>query len=539
MRISSRRLRWGAVLLLTLLCGVLIRPARSWVDQRVIGRLLDPRLEAGQVHFHASGSLLEIQQPSWRSGPGEQELEVSAERAWFALDAERLLDKHFIAPKVVLEAARLQLKDSSPRARPVSNVWQAALSQRVRELDWHDVGQRFRRVLATDELTPTWRERMQRWSSHSADMLRAAEEMELDDPSLKNPLRWEAEQQVKIEQLAKLAQEQLVVKEKFASLHQLVDAKSRRVEERLALELEKIDDQLQQQVGDPELVARIARDMVRSSALTAWNRVADYARLGDCLSRATWGSLPEMTYGNVRSSSTPVLDLREIVAEGFFTHARLRTPFQLTGRYQRLPGAPLRCQNDSVWQLRFNPAERPLILIVSNRRAAAATTDLQLASPIAGVGGESKPCPRLVLAAQGERLSGEFLLQPEELQPEDWPDGYDPQVVQPIPLHVAGTWEQIEFEVVDELPPWLLAMTQRTIERELLSSRGELASQLQSLQESHLAQFAEVATAAREGMARTTGQGELIAEQLAQRRLHSERIQREREFARRPASTLR
>jgi len=503
MRIRSRRLRWGLIGCLAFACIGLIRPARTWLDQRVLAPWFDPNLSISQLHLHASRGVLELRELQWSARQGSQTLGITAERGWLAFEAEPLLDKRLSIPKLLLEKTQLQLTDvavaessggmqANGGRLPGRSVWQEALMERVQSLDWQQLTREFMTFLADDDLPRTWHERMERWIARSQQAAQQALSLEASTTSLANPLRLESEQQLKLQQLAGVLQEQLQVSQQFASLEQLVAATIRRVEERMEQDVERSMQVVEQQTADPGLVTAIAAEMVRDAAHRAWAEVRGFAEVAERVARAQVGpgsleqastkqASTEQWNIDVRSLQTPAMAISEVRADGIFNHGQRQTPFQLLGEYQAAQQADYRYQHKSMWHIIFNEPTHCHSVFVAQRHGSATINsatinsatinDLQLSSAVA----EQPAWNRLVLASDGATLDGEFTLLPQ-----DWSELFEAAPHDPISVKITGDWRQAAFEVIDPLPEWLREAARQKIEVELLRTHGKLVAELET-----------------------------------------------------------
>ena len=144
----------------------------------------------------------------------------------------------------------------------------------------------------------------------------------------------------------------------------------------------------------------------------------------------------------------------------------------------------------------------------------------------------------MVLTSDGSTLEGEYTLAPE-----NWPSTYAAQAEAPLRLQVAGTWQQVKFEMMDPLPDWLLAITRERMEEELFDAREKLAADLRLHAEKKLQQLQGVAALLTVQAALTTQDSEQIATLAGDLEQHFEELNSENatevEFARRTGSRLR
>ncbi len=546
MRIRSRRLRWGLIGCLAFACIGLIRPARTWLDQRVLAPWLDPNLSVSQLHLHASRGVLEMRELQWSARQGSQTLGITAERAWLAFEAEPLLDKRLSIPKLLLEKTQLQLTDvavaksSGPRQAnggmlPDRSVWQEALMERVQSLDWQQLTREFMTFLADDDLPRTWHERMERWLARSQQAAQRAASLEASTTSLANPLRLESEQQLQLQQLAGLLQEQLQVSQQFTSLEQLVAATIRRIEERMELDVERSMQVVEQQTADPGLVTAIAAEMVRDAAKRVWADIREYAEVGEQVARAQVGTRSSTSGSiDVRSLQTPTIAMSEVLAGGIFNHGQRQTPFQLLGEYHATQQADYRYQHKSEWHINFDAQTGFHSLIVTQRHGSESINDLQLSSALA----EESAWNRLVLASDGETLAGEFTLLPQ-----DWSELFEDAPHEPISVEITGDWREAVVEVIDPLPEWLLEAARQKIEVELLTAHGKLVSELESQATQRLAELRSVQSQLESLADQNDQYGTQIAAIEAKIQAHFLELNRSAsgsvEYARRLGSTLR
>jgi hypothetical protein len=546
MRIRSRRLLWGLIGCLALACLGLLRPARTWLDQRLLARWLDPNLSVSQLRLHANQGVLELREPKWFNRQGSQALGIAAHRGWLAFEAEPLLDKRLSIPKLLLEDAELKLTDvaiTDPSSRKQGSgslltgrsVWQEALMERVQSLDWQQLAREFTTFLSDDDLPRTWQERMERWIARSQQAAGRAESLEASTTSLVNPLRLESEQQLQLQQLAELLQEQTQVSQQFVSLEQLVTATIRRIEERMEHDVERSAEVVEQQTADPNLVAAIAAELVRQAAEDAWGGIRDFVEVAERVARAEVGVKNSPSWNiDVRATHTPAIVMSEILADGIFYHGTQQTPFQMSGEYQAAQQADYGYQSRSMWHLHFDAESRPQSVLVTRRHGTSSLNDLQLSSTSA----EGTVHNRLVLASDGETFEGEFYLLVE-----DWSDVVSEAPSAPLLVHITGDWRQNSFEVLEPLPEWLLETAREKIEAELLRTHGKLVSDLQVQAAQRLAELRAVQSQL-ELLAAQNGQyGTQIAAIEAKLQAHFQELNRSAggdvEYARRSGSTLR
>jgi len=127
MLISKRRLQWGTILGLIMLAMLLIRPARSWVDQAFARNIIDGHLTVDAIKFHRSASVVQVDRVRWSRENDGRSFGFAADSAWLAIDVESLIDRKIRIPRARVENAELFLRDDSARANPSTSNWRQVL----------------------------------------------------------------------------------------------------------------------------------------------------------------------------------------------------------------------------------------------------------------------------------------------------------------------------------------------------------------------------------------------------------------------------
>jgi hypothetical protein len=531
---GSRRWRWlfRAVLFLGI-CWILPL-TRGWLDQ-LIARQLDPHLRLHALRWHTQPMVIEMQQVDWRSPDAKHGLALSAERAWFAIEAEALLDAQMVAPKVVMEKARLRIDALQEIPPSALQVWRRRLDHQLDEIDWRNTPHRFHEKLGEAVHAEDWRSRMANWVARSASLAKQAEEYQRAALSLDNPLRLEADQQRVLNKLVELAHEQSSVQQQFTLLLQLLDAKLKRIEDHLSKEVAGLSEHLGQQTTDDAALDELARDLMRATAAKAWHELEIIARVGDALCQSTWG--PRPLPGSSKRGESTWLEFSDIQMDARLLLLRASHSMQISGSYRRNAGTDGKALPQATWQVAIDAAN-PAKMIASNRVGEPAVTDLQiLCMPREGAmpqgAQHAESINRLVLACDGLGLDGEITLLPS-----DWRPLLDIAHENRLTVGMNGRWDGVSF-ATREIPAWLPEALRRGMREECSREQAHMAALLRESAAGRKRELQQLIDELRErSSASERDQAAIVAckKVLGE---HFHQMDREYEFARRPSSKSR
>ncbi|MEZ6135461.1 MAG: hypothetical protein R3C53_11185 [Pirellulaceae bacterium] len=540
MLISFRRFQWGLIALLALTAACLVRPVRSWLDQ-ITARQLHPNLTVGEAYLHGKHSVVEIRKFNWTSEDAGIEVALSADTAWFAVDAEPLLDRRVVLPRALIQDATLTMDAERPQVTVSVSVWQQQLAQRVATLDWNQIKDHFSSLLAAEDLTQSWSERISRWVARSQEIADEAETLRKEVQDLDNPLRFEEVVRQKIARLQQLSNEQAVLCDQFGGIEKLLQSETEQLHEKLNAEQRAIEDRFEAECENPALTNEIALDLLLSEARSVWQGLRCYAEVGDRLVRSAAPPRTIQNEFNVRANHRPLVDLQDIDVEGLFMYDNRHVPFQLTTHYHESLNSFYASQQGGLWQLAFQPDLAKVAVTVCNRISQPNVNDLQLSvatsQTSASFSGEQsvEEYPvQVVLATDGNTLCGQL-----DLLPSDLLRAFEVASQNSLQLSVGGTWNQPEFGTEQPLPPWLMALARRKIEAALTEARMVAASELKTQFAERLAKLDRVATSTvQAGLQSATAHREQTLGTLAQFQRQLEETAGV-EFARRPGAAIR
>ncbi len=379
---SRRRFYWLTVALLASATCVLVRPMRSWLDQAMVTMLVNRSLSVAELHVHSSDQVIEVRQLAWGNTTQDRSFGLEAERAWFAFDPVPLVDRQWDMANVVLEDARLYLRDAIPEHSPQPSIWQQGLAQHVAQLDWNELRQHFGSLLAADGLTKRWDERIEQWLLDSEAIMTRSREVDAEVGSLDNPLRYEDDVRKRLAEVDALRAKQERLMDQFDGLRRLLDAESQRLDELFQADREWLAEHglgfvreaIRSNHGDPTQadaeLERLADELLQAIALKVWHRYGAYMEVS---ARVTDGPNPQPLAAadrNIRDSRGALVALRNVSATGVFELREDRIPFALSGRYQQIAHRDQQ-QKDYFWQFDFQPVDGPVRVAVVQARSDA------------------------------------------------------------------------------------------------------------------------------------------------------------------------
>lgn len=338
MLISRRRLYWGTIFCMALCVCVLVRPMRSWLDGLVVSAMISAGIQVGEVHIHAADCVIETRELAWTDSGPERQYGLRADKAWFAIDALALIDRRWDVETVVVDDATLFLSDRDVPAVPTKNLWRDELAKRVAHLDWTDLRQHFKSLLAADGIAQRWDARIADWLAKSQDIVKQSQQISAEAFSPDNPLRHEDDVRDRLSKIEQLRSEQQVLMEQFDGVRKLLNAESLRLEQLFTIDSTWLSSHCvalsnqNQQALDAE---QLAQDILADSGQAVWLNYAAYAEI---LARISNGppksDFPGLSQ-NYRNLSEPVVALNNVKASGNFLYEQRQTPFTLTGNYQQ------------------------------------------------------------------------------------------------------------------------------------------------------------------------------------------------------------
>ncbi len=569
MLISKRRLQWGVIFLLACLCAVLVRPVRSWVDQVLIGRAIDPQLAVRELHFHTRTSVVEARDLNWGGVENDRSFGIRARRGWFAVDGEAILDRRFCLPVAILEDAELHLENYDLRDPAGGSVWQQELAERVAQLDWQEIQQHFSSLLATEDLTQTWRERVDRWVNRSRLILARVQMAPEAPDSLKNPLRAEDRLRQRIRRLDSLTTEHSTLTDQFVEIEKLLQAEANQLEELYQRDIELLSSMRWTQNGklvDAELVREATESMTHQVARQVWQSVADFAEVSDMVAHAVAGDEPRSYDRDVRSANrnSPSFELAELKARGVFTHNQLDTPFSVNGQFSAEKDRDSCGAFSAAWRYHFMHGDLVVRVVVSaDSRGAnqiqlgavpAQDTDPEAWLDASGDADGNAPLAlsddasslELGIRSDGEQLEGVLVFgidaleglegKPIEVIRSAMASG-DPADPATIEMQLAGSWKQPELKLDGEYPSWLLSAVEQALAGQLEPTEMATEARLRTEFETRLGALRVlVASASQAGQVEMQNHHQQLVAERERFQFSLDEIGTE--FARRPGDAL-
>lgn len=515
MLISQRRLKWSAVMLLTLCCILLFRPLRSSLDQLLLRRVLHPSLHVGELVFHNEHSIVEARHLRLVGQQGKRRVGMAATRGWFAIDQAALVDAQIEMPKVVLQDVRMFMNTVPSSASYEQLGWKNYVANRIAALDWQKIKSNLDSLLASQDLADTWQRRIDRWLQRSDQILKQANEVEQQAQSLDNPLRSEDVLRMKLAQVEEMAKEQEILIDQYDGVKKLLDAERKRLQELHKVDLQRIADVARGNTpveGQPDRL-ELGRELATGIAHSVWKRFASYAEVTDSVAMLARAKRPEAHDVNVRRQhGRRLLDVQEIKAQGVYEYGVLRTPFEATGKCALLDAADFSRQCVLDWEVAYQEEQEQISVQIlhdsqlSNANRLLMNIHSHLVGPVARVDAEASPSDRvgdlnnlvadavpgrqlvhceLTSQADGE-LQGALVVHAAGFKIVD-----DPALVRLAQkLETAGSSRQIEFVIrgswgephlmLCEPPPaWLLAAVEDEIQAELAAVRSDAEQRLE------------------------------------------------------------
>lgn len=530
----GRRWRWLFRVALLLACCYLLKPTRGWIDQAIVSRF-DPNLSVQSLRWHTRPLVAELQHVDWQPQQTKHGLSATAERVWFAIDAESLLDARYVAPKVVLQNARFSVDIQPSHPDPLLRSWQKAMSSKFDELDWQDIPNRFEQQLGGSGEGENWQERLATWVTRSNAMAARADTQQRAALSIDNPLRVESEQERVLAELDTLASEHAELQKQFELLLQLLQAKAKQVDDQVSRELSAVAGIIDAQSTDYKFAETLAHRIVQATAALSWRELENSIKLGDALCQSHFG--PAESAGVNYRLDGSWIDCLGIEAKAVLVQPLATKPLLLSGSYRREANAEQSSAPLSTWYIDLEAA-LPVRLLASNRVDDRQVTDIQVFSastdtPVTAKSGFAST-NRLVLASAREGISGQITLLPL-----DWQPLLAISSNEQLTLELSGNWNAVQFELNEPLPKWLIGAVAHLINEELLREQQLMDERIRTVATRRRNELKQLVTSVE--MAATVGRQhyeQIVACEKSLRNYFAD-MEREYEFARRPAGTRR
>jgi hypothetical protein len=488
MLISSRRLYWGAIFVLTLMAATLFRPVRSWLDHAVVKQMVAANFSVDEVHFHAEHSIVELRRLDWQCATNSRNLTLSADRAWFVFESEPLLDRRILFPKTLIPDARIVLDDYQPPFESRPSIWEQRLSARLAEIDWREIGSHFNSLLSNSETSEAWQTRLKKWLFRSNQIADEATELEKKIEYFDNPLRIEDEIAAYLRHLQGLSREHAVLMEQIDGLRKLLDTRVTQMREKLQEGNQLIEQNATALCENPDALASVAQDLLQEAAAKHWNKTSEFAEVADRLARATCdaANVPRAANNvNVRMVKNPLIAFSDLEAHGSFAYGSLETPFDLQGELECSQLDAHRSVMTCLLNMNFATPDSDLSVQVCNRTNQPSITDIQLTRETeleSQLGVMHEVAPFVMLASAGDRLEGSLTIASKDLELK-----FDIDPSSMVQMRVAGNWQTPEFELEGSLPSWLLDAARKCIETEIFEAQVAAQQEMQAAFDAHLA----------------------------------------------------
>lgn len=528
---GSRRLLWTFNALLLIAAALVFRPLRTWIDQAIIARAIHPNLRIEEIHLHPNRldqglSVVEARQFDWASVAGNQRFGISADRAWLVIENAPLVSKQLVAPKALLEHARLYLETINPTTDlvtlpsdgfPPGSLWQQHLNHRFGDLDWTDLKQHLDGVLKLDEFSSSCNQQIESWVSSMQRLGHQAQALIADHQSLENPLRDHLETRGKLVSLERMIDDDAKLRSELQELDQQIGNKLQQIGALFDSQRAEIDQQAE--LRKAKAAADLAAEVIERASQRVFDKFKAEAQVIELLCRATSGRLGFGTSENYRSEQLPILSFHNVAASGIFASSDTKAPFLLKSQCFHTTKAPFGITVRSNFRYQFDAFPHCMLATVYNRVDRPEIIDLQISIAsasnedkidLAGTNREPKQmlAPQWVLSSDGSCFEGELcidetllaLLQDENdpvirslfqtIKQQQDTDASQQQFL--VMTHLQGSWDSPRWKVNrDTIPDWFKHAAEVHVKEQIERSQQQMVQRMQRYIHTQIDQLSE------------------------------------------------
>lgn len=474
MLVSKRRMWFGSVCSLTVLCIIFIRPVRSWVDRAIANRLVDSHLTVSELHFHPARSSVEAHNPTWQGVEEDRRFSLAADRAWLMYDSNSLIDCKFHISRLLLENSRMQLGGVSATTSSRKSLWQSELAKRVRRLDWTAVREHFESLVIANRTIESWKTKIDIWLEQSDEILKQAKALKDTSTVANNSLRYENELQRRLLRLDQFAAEQKFLMDQFNAIDHTLEAEIKNLHSHHERESSWLVGHTREIASDQrQTSAEFSNRLCVEIACDIWTQHSVFGEVSDRFVRSTLVEASDPIDQNILpASEVSAFSLKNVSVSGEFLHQNSATPFHLCGSVHvpitRIPTSP-------VMKLQSN-FYRP------DRRIQVSTihdpTESYNSIAILSTNG-SQTLTRLDINSRLGSLSGTLELTADAIANFDTAEmkaisnSMRKRELNAIVMRVEGSWIAPKFTLNEKVPEWLDQTVSEMLAEQLEPARRE------------------------------------------------------------------
>ena len=535
MLLSKRRLQWTAIGLLIVCALLMLRPARTWIEQVWIARALSPQLTIGELIVHSKKSIVEVRDLKWQGsgldfvsktgggasgyigvgktdGGASGHFGINARRCWLAVDRNSLASGKLRVPKIVFQNADLYLAGDLPHADDRLADWRQHLAIQLVDFHWESLQRQFKSLPAAEKLRSSWRESIDDWGKRSRQILVEATRLEHQVEAMDNPLRFEESINAKLAQFQQLADEQRSLVSHLEQLEGSLVTESERLNQlhqQDLLSFAGLSSEAKLKHAIDTNHADFEQEMAVVIGEAVWNRLAPFGEIVDKFSHAA-ASIQTADYDvTVRSLEFGSEQLRrsEIKATGDFQAGLVKSHYQTRGTWRIAQQTPAETFREFNFLTVFhgNTIHSDVIQGDSNQidvssqydSRQSAGTHLQIvmvdrpqrganpsssSPPPAGTAEQTRSTESKLISDAG-RLTGSLIVAPSTLKMLPWK--LPPVVVEclgaeasgALRFELCGDWDHPQLTLISAAPAWL----RQAVER-LASQQAQVAIAKSKLQ---------------------------------------------------------
>ncbi len=550
MLISKRRLQWSAIALLVLCAAMLFRPTRQLIDQLAVSNLVDPRITVGELIGHTSHSVLEVRNLEWSDSDQAGAMAIRARIGWFVLGKNALAHGQLGLQKFVAHDVCVHLNSGSKPLPVHIDPWKLHVAKRVADLDWDNIRKNLPSILAIRELNESWSSRIERWVVRSKQIVLQAELIDRETSVMDNPLRFEESIREKIARLEVLREEQSLLTEQFANIHNTLATESTRINGQQAADLANIAQLIggdQSEIKLDEQRKALCIELQQEIAQALWNRFQAFAEAGQQL-RAIQLSRQSPDYDrNIRAphaGTSRVPSNVDFKLSGMFASGDQESPFTASGRWSTGQGLKHASKSSLAILAKFETNQASVEVKTRFDLQSTAPTHIQLTARHLGSSDQAFDAH---LTADDSHLNGTLSITSAALE---WIEseslaqllGSEKQtehLCTPLQFQLAGTWEQPQTLASVEAPNWLAKCVHDQQHRQIESQLQQARHVLQDDFQQELSKLQElIHLAAQQGRSELGSHSQQLLATQTRLQQHLDKMTGT-EFARRPSSTIR
>ncbi len=354
MMLSPRRF-WCVVCLGAVATGgMLIEPVRQFANRSAFNYIFGGNVSVANLQLHRHQELLEFNELTTTQFDDAVQVTATADVALVKLDMPTLLDRRFVSSRVKLQNVQIELTSSlvqKPIARS-DRSWQKSLEEVTSAFRWENLREDCEAILKSDSVLNELDQRMRGWLLRSQQIMFHGDQLSRAVQAHSNPLRQQNEIRNQLAQLEQLRLEQDNLQKQFSGVNTLIANQLKEIESMGERDIAAIRTKC-------DASALSLRGLAAEQIVSEWGNqlITPQLQLSQAFATLLQSGTRSNPYDvNVRrqSTTTPILSISGIVADGFMSDSTKRFPFSAKGEYSTVQKVDYQLERSTDWEIQFD-----------------------------------------------------------------------------------------------------------------------------------------------------------------------------------------